>query len=198
MITFELQINNFEISISSDELFYYVSVIDYTYSATDAMNNIINYDNVLSYGENDAPLIRGESDITNNDIIDFLLSRVDFTQIKQELTIQLSVIANPVTYTWYIYEMENIPNYNGQQNFVSKIYWRYNAVSNDGFVANIESISTFNEQNGTNYTQYFDLTQDIVIGWLETSNDMSDLQYKLNSIINEKRNPPVVVLPLPW
>ena len=198
MITFELQINNFEISISSDELFYYVSVIDYTYSATDAMNNIINYDNVLSYGENDAPLIQGESGITNNDIIDFLLSRVDFTQIQQELTIQLSVIANPVTYTWYIYEMETIPNYNGQQNFVSKIYWRYNAVSNDGFVANIESISTFNEQNGTNYTQYSDLTQDLVIGWLEVTNNMSELQYKLDCIINEKRNPPVVVLPLPW
>lgn len=198
MITFELQINNFEISISSDELFYYVSVIDYTYSATDAMNNIINYENVLSYGENDAPLIQGESGITNNDIIDFLLSRVDFSQIQQDLTIQLSLIENPVKYTWYIYEMEAIPNYNGEQNFVSKIYWRYNAVSSDGFVANIESISTFNSQNGTNYTQYSDLTQDIVIGWLETTNDMSDLQYKLNSIINEKRNPPVVVLPLPW
>jgi len=198
MITFELQINNFEISISSDELFYYVSVIDYTYSATDAMNNIINYENVLSYGENDAPLIQGESGITNNDIIDFLLARVDFTQIQQELTIQLNLVENSVKYTWYIYEMETIPNYNGQQNFVSKIYWRYNAVSNDGFVANIEGISTFNSQNGTNYTQYSDLTQDLVIGWLEISNDMSDLQYKLNSIINEKRNPPVVVLPLPW
>ena len=119
-------------------------------------------------------------------------------QIQQELTIQLSLIANPVTYTWYIYEMETIPNYNGQQNFVSKIYWRYNAVSNDGFVANIESISTFNEQNGTNYTQYSDLTQDLVIGWLEVTNNMSELQYKLDCIINEKRNPPVVVLPLPW
>lgn len=101
------------------------------------------------------------------------------------------------TYRWFIYEMETIPDYNGYKNFVSKIRWRYNALSYDNITADIEGISTFNELSST-YFEYNDLTQIQIEEWLESSNDIVLLQKKLDDIVDFKRNPPVVTLPLPW
>ena len=102
------------------------------------------------------------------------------------------------TYSWFIYEMETYPMFNGFPNFVSKIRWKYTAASEDGFSSNIEGMNTFNQESGNGYIDYYSLTESEVFLWLDSTNDIFQLQSRLDVIIEEKRNPPVVVLPLPW
>jgi hypothetical protein len=42
------------------------------------------------------------------------------------------------------------------------------------------------------------LTEEIVIGWLEDSLDIPQLQESLAQSIEDLVNPPIIVLPLPW
>ena len=102
------------------------------------------------------------------------------------------------TYKWYIQEMSVIPNFNGITNFVTKIRWRYDALSDDGYTSNIEGQTTFNNVDNEFYTDYYNLTEDMVISWLNKSEDILLLQSKLDVMINEKRTPPIITLPIPW
>jgi hypothetical protein len=94
--------------------------------------------------------------------------------------------------------MQVIPNFNGLSNFVSKINWRYNATNENGITADIEGMTTYNDSNENNYIDYYSLTEDEIIAWLNSQENILDLQYKLDSTINEKLNPVIVTLPLPW
>lgn len=105
------------------------------------------------------------------------------------------------TFRWYINELDSIPDYNGYPYFVTKISYRYNAVNDSGYSADITGQIFFNEVNDTPehpYVQYSGLTQTEVIEWLNTYSDVSTLQSQLEAIISDKMNPPVVSLPLPW
>lgn len=102
------------------------------------------------------------------------------------------------TYRWYIYEMEVIPNLNGLINFVSKISWRYNATNENGVSSNIEGITTYNDENGAEYIDYYSLTEEEVNNWLNNQENIIELQNKLDNMINDIINPVVITLPLPW
>lgn len=102
------------------------------------------------------------------------------------------------TYRWYIYEMETIQDFNGFTNFVCKIRWRYNATNENGITADIVDQTTYNHRSENPYVEYNDISESITIQWLEETVDLVSLQTKLDNIINEKTNPSVVTLPLPW
>ena len=105
------------------------------------------------------------------------------------------------TYRWYINELQTIPDYSGYTNFVTAVVWRYNADNGEGYEAYLLGQTTFNEVNDTPehpYVSYSALTETEVITWLDTYNDIVTLQTKLTDMINEKINPPIIVLPNPW
>jgi len=94
--------------------------------------------------------------------------------------------------------MQVIPSYNGLSNFVTKITWRYNATNENGMTADIEGMTTFNEISQDPYIDYYSLTEEEVILWLNSQENILDLQNKLDNIINEKINPIIITLPTPW
>lgn len=100
-------------------------------------------------------------------------------------------------FRWYINGMDVIPDYNGYSNFVSRILWRYNASTEDGYNADITGQLCFNEVPDP-YIDYYSITEAQVIDWLNTYQDVIALQEKLDQTINEIKNPAVVNLPLPW
>ena len=102
------------------------------------------------------------------------------------------------TYRWYIYEMQVIPEFNGLSNFVTKINWRYNATNETGITADIEGMTIYNEETQDSYTDYYSLTEEEVNLWLDSQENILELQSKLDSIINEKINPIIITLPTPW
>jgi hypothetical protein len=48
------------------------------------------------------------------------------------------------------------------------------------------------------FIPYSELTQNMVVSWLESILDISSLQVRIDTQINFIENPPTVSIPLPW
>jgi hypothetical protein len=101
------------------------------------------------------------------------------------------------TYRWYINELDVMPNFNGYSNFITRVVWRYNATNELGISVNLDGQLTFNEAPDP-YVPYNLITEQQVIDWLDTYQDVASLQAQLDTMVEEKTNPKIVTLPLPW
>jgi hypothetical protein len=106
----------------------------------------------------------------------------------------------PNTYTWNIQFLDCVPSQDGQSNVVSNVHWIVNGT--DG----THSSSVYGTQplayvEGSPFTAYSDLTQNTVIGWVQSamgSTQVASIQQNLDNQISNLANPPIVTPPLPW
>ena len=86
----------------------------------------------------------------------------------------------------------------GELNDVVKVvHWRYQATDGD-YQAEVYSSFACGEPSETDFTAYPDLTEEQVIGWLESGLDVEAMQESLANQIADLKNPKIVSLPLPW
>jgi len=105
------------------------------------------------------------------------------------------------TYTWAVTALytETIA---GQQNYV--VIANYNVVGvDDTYTASLSNIARFSTESVTPFIPYEDLTNDIVIGWIQEDlgvDGVSNLEACIQGQINSQINPPIVPVntPLPW
>ena len=102
------------------------------------------------------------------------------------------------TYTTTITQMFTVPNPTG---YVVNV--RFNVSGTDGtYTANIQGNITFTpEQNQPDFVPYDQLTQDEVIGWINTATNNQENYYaNVQGQINSMITPPVspTSQPLPW
>ena len=105
------------------------------------------------------------------------------------------------TYTWNVTALytETIA---GEQNYV--VIANYEVVGVDGtYSASLSNIARFSTENVDNFTPYEDLTNEIVIGWIQAElgvDGVSNLEACIQGQIDSQINPPVVPqnTPLPW
>jgi hypothetical protein len=105
------------------------------------------------------------------------------------------------TYNWNVTALytETIA---GEQNYV--VIANYEVVGTDGnYSASLSNIARFSTENVDNFTPYEDLTNEIVIGWIQAElgvDGVSNLEACIQGQIDSQINPPVVPqnTPLPW
>jgi hypothetical protein len=105
------------------------------------------------------------------------------------------------TYNWNVTALytETIA---GEQNYV--VIANYEVVGVDGtYSASISNIARFSTENVDNFTPYEDLTNEIVIGWIQAElgvDGVNNLEACIQGQIDSQINPPVVPqnTPLPW
>ena len=105
------------------------------------------------------------------------------------------------TYNWNVTALytETIA---GEQNYV--VIANYEVVGVDGtYSASLSNIARFSTDNVDNFTPYEDLTNEIVIGWIQAElgvDGVSNLEACIQGQIDSQINPPVVPqnTPLPW
>jgi hypothetical protein len=105
------------------------------------------------------------------------------------------------TFTWTVKQLltETIA---GEQNYV--VIANYEVVGVDGeYTASLSNIARFSTENVDNFTPYEDLTNEIVIGWIQAElgvDGVSNLEACIQGQIDSQINPPVVPqnTPLPW
>jgi hypothetical protein len=103
------------------------------------------------------------------------------------------------TYTWSIESLECIPSSNGQSNVVSVIHWRCKGSDGTNSTENYGAIPLPYVQ-GT-FVNYSDLTEAIVIGWLQAElgqEEVAEIEASLDNKLAILANPPIVSLQLPW
>jgi len=104
------------------------------------------------------------------------------------------------TYIWTVIAMYTVQQ--PDANYVVNACWRLTGVDGQ-YSAYIEGNNQFGSQQESNFIPYSELTNDIVIGWVQNAlgvqgiaNYQSNVQGQINSLIN----PPVTPqnTPLPW
>ena len=105
------------------------------------------------------------------------------------------------TYTWNVTALytETVA---GEQNYV--VIANYEVIGVDGqYTAGLSNIARFNTASVSPFIPYEDLTNEIVVGWIQTDlgvDGVSNLEACIQGQIDSQINPPVVPqnTPLPW
>lgn len=95
------------------------------------------------------------------------------------------------SFNWTISELERTSD-NG---FVVTVHWRY-SLTEDVFFAETYSVLSFTQES-EEFIPFDEITEADVIGWLESSMDMEEMQESLQSQIERQKNPPILK-GLPW
>jgi len=102
-----------------------------------------------------------------------------------------------VTFEWIIVQLDTKPQDDGLQDVVSVVHWRRKATE-DSYVAESYGAMGCATPSSTDFTAYPDLTQSQVESWLDSGLDVFTIDNGLVSNIESQKNPPIIVLPLPW
>jgi hypothetical protein len=104
------------------------------------------------------------------------------------------------TYTWAVNALTCYPTYESETDVVFTVRWTCTA-SSGNFLSNITSVTYVEWVSGSPFTPYSQLTQDQVIGWVQSAlgaEQIAEIYSKLDFQIEQQMNPPVVTPPLPW
>lgn len=95
------------------------------------------------------------------------------------------------TFKWIISQLDR----KSDNGFVMNIHWRY-SLREDNQTAEIYSVQSFTQES-EDFIPFEDITETDVIGWLESSLNVEQLQESLRSQIKTLKNPPIIY-GLPW
>ena len=108
-----------------------------------------------------------------------------------------------ITYNWVVTSMSTLQISPTETDYV--VTANYSVIGVDGtFTSSIQDTATFAvADRDPNYIPYADLTNDIVIGWIQTGlgeDSIANIEYCIADQIAMQINPPVTPepTPLPW
>lgn len=107
------------------------------------------------------------------------------------------------TYTWTATQLIGYPQYDGHTDAITTVFYTVVADDGSGHTASISSIQQTPIDPAAPYIPYNNLTNDIVIGWVQNNlgeNGVASITANLDAQIEAQINPPVVPqsFPLPW
>ncbi len=107
------------------------------------------------------------------------------------------------TYTWTATNLIGYPQYEGQTDVITTVFYTVVADDGAGHLASIQSIQQTPLDPLVPFIPYPDLTNDIVIGWVQDDlgeNGVASIYANLDAQIEAQINPPLTPqsFPLPW
>jgi hypothetical protein len=98
---------------------------------------------------------------------------------------------------WVIETLETKPQEGDLQDVVCVVHYRRKAT--DGiYIAEMYGAMGCETTDASNFTPYANLTKEQIESWLNSSLDVEAIDEELNTKLENIKNPPVVVLPLPF
>lgn len=101
------------------------------------------------------------------------------------------------TYSWQINLLETAKSEDGLTDVVKIVHWSFDGTDGVNNVHTYGSASV-GSPSPEHFTNYADLTEAQVIGWLENSLDVVAMKASIDGTLLNLANPPIVTLPLPW
>jgi hypothetical protein len=102
-----------------------------------------------------------------------------------------------IEYKWIIHQLECIPSKDGFSNIVNMIHWRYSGTDGEYSADTYGSVALETPEEDS-FIDFNDLTEETVIGWIESKLEIEKLQTNINSNIDNQINPPIVSKTAPW
>jgi hypothetical protein len=103
-----------------------------------------------------------------------------------------------ITYTWNISRLDCVASENGLTDVVKIIHWGLTGIDENGISASMSNSYPLPSPTPEAFTDYSTLTEETVIGWLESNLDVGYLHTILANEIESKYHPTITPLPLPW
>ena len=107
------------------------------------------------------------------------------------------------TYTWTPTALIGYPQYDGETDVITTVFYTVVADDGAGHTASIQSIQQTPLDPAVPFIPYPDLTPEIVIGWVQSSlgpEGVANIEANLSAQIAAQINPPPTPqsFPLPW
>lgn len=103
-----------------------------------------------------------------------------------------------ITYTWNFPAFDCMVDENGMQDVVTTVHWIYIGTDEKGITANIYGTQAVGTPTPDAFTPYPELSEEQVIGWMEETLDVPEMQANLAEQIKLIINPVYVTLPPPF
>jgi hypothetical protein len=107
------------------------------------------------------------------------------------------------TYTWTATALIGYPQYEGQTDVITTVFYTVSADDGAGHTAFTQNVQSTPLDPLVPFIPYPDLTNDIVIGWVQDdlgADGVASIYANLDAQIEAQINPPVIPqsFPLPW
>lgn len=105
------------------------------------------------------------------------------------------------TKKWVIAALDCKPSIDAMVDVVSTIHWRRQAtevVDDKTYTADMYGACTITLPEPESFIDFEDLTEEVVIPWLEATLDVEAIDASLDAQIETQKNPPVVTKKAPW
>lgn len=136
-------------------------------------------------------------DVTEQDKVSWLEQYNNVAPFQSKINIDIYNQQYTNVYRWYILELETIPMYEGHQNFITKVLYRYHVINNLGYTTDLQGQLTFNQVPNP-YVEYANITEADVVIWLDTYTDKQQMQDNMTQNLMQQMSPAIVSLPIPW
>ena len=109
----------------------------------------------------------------------------------------------PITYTWTATSLIGYPQYEGETDVITTVFYTVVADDGAGHTASFQSLQQTPLDPAVPFIPYPNLTNDIVIGWVQNAlgaNGVTGVYANLDAQIEAQINPPQSPesFPLPW
>ena len=103
-----------------------------------------------------------------------------------------------ITYKWTFSAFDCKVSEEGMQDVVTTVHWRYNGTNEDGISSEVYGAQSVGTPTPDAFTPYPELSEEQVIGWMESTIDMEAMNARIDSQIEAIVNPVNVTLQAPW
>lgn len=100
-------------------------------------------------------------------------------------------------FQWLISQLDSIPSLDGMDKVISVIHYRAQK-QHEEFIADTYGAVNLSAPHEASFTPYNQVTEAMVISWLESSLDCEAIEKNLDSQIENFLNPPLIAYNLPW
>lgn len=106
-----------------------------------------------------------------------------------------------MAFNWVISQLDSIPSLDGMDKVISVIHYRAQKQYEEDvihFTADTYGALSVDAPHEASFTPYNQVTEAMVISWLESSLDCEAIEANLDAQIENFLNPPIVAYALPW
>lgn len=103
-----------------------------------------------------------------------------------------------ITYKWEFPAFDCSLDKEGMEKVVTTVHWRYSGTDEDGISAGTYGAQPVGEPNPDAFTPYPDLSEEQVIGWMESVIDVEEMNSNIAKQIELIKNPIQITLSPPF
>jgi hypothetical protein len=105
-------------------------------------------------------------------------------------------------FSWDIKHFDVVPNANGMENVITRIHWEYKGsyTDNNGtpYSQLIYGVADINAPDPMSFVPFSQISFEQATNWLHKVLNVPDLQNTITVLMNNRINPPVITMSVPW